>query len=85
MHYELGRGRFGSIKYAENKSNANQKTAIKVIPKSFYSADINYQQDLKEKFTVYDQLAHPNLLRVHDMFQDDKNIYITMEYIEEDN
>ena len=85
MHHDLGSGRFGSIKYAENKSNANQKTAIKVIPKSFYSADVNYQEDLKEKFTVYDQLAHPNLLRVHDMFQDDKNIYIAMEYIEEDN
>ena len=85
LHHDLGSGRFGSIKYAENKSNANQKTAIKVIPKSFYSADVNYQEDLKEKFTVYDQLAHPNLLRVHDMFQDDKNIYIAMEYIEEDN
>ena len=42
VHQVLGSGRFGSIKYAENKWISKQKTAIKIIPKSFSNAEVNF-------------------------------------------
>ena len=73
----LGKGSFGKvIKSMDLK--LNKEVAIKIINK--YN---NEKYDLfKEEINILKTINHPNIVKLYDYYETNKNIYIIMEYIE---
>jgi len=81
---KIGKGQFGKIKRAQSKINGTQ-VAIKIINKKkikkSQSVEINLGNNFKREINILKYCKHPNIVKFLDIFEDDKNIYIVMEYI----
>lgn len=76
----LGEGGMGLVYLAEDKANSNRLTAVKTIRSSFLKKPESLIQ-FKQEYDIMSKLWHPNLARVYDFGQIDKDYYLTMEYI----
>ena len=75
----IGEGTFGKVKLAIHKLTEEQ-VAIKILEK----AKIKNKNDLEriEKEIKYmKKLNHPNIVKIYEIFEDDDNYYISMEYV----
>lgn len=74
----LANGAFGTVIKAREKGT-NKYVAVKIISKekSINSAMVQ----LKREVTVLQKAEHPNIVKLYDFFETDKEIYIVMEYI----
>ncbi|MHB2020218.1 MAG: protein kinase domain-containing protein [Candidatus Xenobia bacterium] len=74
----LGRGGMGTV-YLVNDQMLGRQLAIKEVP---MGEDEEDQEQFLREARLLASLAHPNLVRVFDMFQEDDRLYLSMEYIE---
>ncbi|KAJ9066407.1 Serine/threonine kinase [Entomophthora muscae] len=78
----LGRGNFGKVMLAEEKSTRNLY-AIKILKKEFIVENNEVEGTRSEKrvFLAANRERHPFLVGLHSCFQSDSSIYFVMEYI----
>jgi calcium-dependent protein kinase len=74
----LGQGAFGKVFLTHNKHNTNHKVAIKVMGLKKIKDELDA---IKEEVAILTKLDHPNIVRYYETYEDDKNIYLVMEYI----
>ena len=73
----LGSGSFGKVFKAQNKSDASQNVAIKVIAKHKLSSD--EIDALHQEVAILQTLDHPNIVKYYETYEDPKFIYLVME------
>ena len=74
----IGKGSYSSVYKVKNK-NTNLIRAMKVIPK-------NFQKDNKEimrEINILKNLDHPNVMKIYEFLEDDKNYYLIEEFCDE--
>jgi calcium-dependent protein kinase len=79
--YFLGKGNFGIVIKAEEKLTG-QIRAIKIINKQrleTMDADLNL---LANEFSILQELDHPNIVRLYEVYEDPKYVYFVMEYLQ---
>ena len=72
---KIGKGSYGYV-YQVVKKNTNIIRAMKIIPK-------NFQKEIKEierEINVLRNLDHPNVMKIYEFLEDEKNYYIIEEF-----
>ena len=70
----LGKGGMGTVYLAENKNLGNY-LAIKKIEK------VGSKIDIKTEQKILTELNHPSIVKIFDVAEDNRNIYLIEEYI----
>ena len=73
---DIGRGQFGSVKLAVNKTH--RKFAVKLIPKEKVKSCFS---QLQRELLYLKTADHPNTVRLYEVFEDKKNVSIVMDYL----
>ena len=73
----IGKGKFGKVKLGIHKESGKQ-VAIKIINKN-YVEGMDYEQ-IKSEIDILKIAKHPNIIKLYDVFENEKYIYIIMEY-----
>ena len=80
-HYRMvdliGAGAFGKV-FSGASSRSGMPCAIKCLCKAYIRRE-NLEQLNKNEFEIVEQIAHPNIVRVYDLLEDENNYYIVME------
>ena len=79
MKQELARGKYGIIKLGINKQT-QEKVAIKILCK--YNMSVADLEHVKTEIETMKIANHPNIIKLYDVFENEKMIYIIMEYCE---
>ncbi|CAD8141236.1 unnamed protein product [Paramecium octaurelia] len=84
-HYELdkviGKGNFAKVYQSVNKEN-QKLYAVKVFEKNkMRSSEIDKQALLKE-ISIMRKLNHNGVIKLHEVFEDEINIYFVLDYLE---
>lgn len=58
-----------------------QKVAIKIIPRSQLNSSMKTTQAVERELAVLQLLHHPNLIDLHQVLQDEYNVYFVTEYV----
>ena len=77
MLRELGSGQFGKVFLAENQVTAERR-AVKVISKR-KSETFGGKSKFIAEVEILARLNHPNIIRIYEMFEDDKKYYVVSE------
>lgn len=72
----IGTGHFGVVREA-TATGSNEKVAIKSILKSLLNDKLNY---LMQEIEILKKVDHPNIIRFYEAYEDDRYIYIVMEF-----
>lgn len=78
MADKLGKGQFGEVKKGIHKKTGEQ-VAIKIIKKKKVSD--NEMQMLRNEIEVLKFCRHPNIVRMLDVFEDFKCVYVVLELL----
>jgi calcium-dependent protein kinase len=73
----LGVGSYGKVFLSENRADNSHKVAIKVLNKQRLKNNIEV---IKDEVRILTQLDHPNIVKYYDTYEDDKFLYLVMEY-----
>ena len=73
----LGKGKFGKVKLGVHKQSGKQ-VAIKIINKHFLEG-VDLEQ-IKSEIDILKIAKHPNIIKLYDVYENEKYIYIIMEY-----
>ena len=71
----IGKGSYGSVFQVMNK-NTNLIRAMKVIPKNFQKDN----QEILREINILKNLDHPNVMKIYEFLEDDKNYYLIQEF-----
>lgn len=71
---KLGEGSFGAVYVGRHKTTGHTR-AIKVIEKKRMGSAAQIQDEID----VMKSLTHPNIVKLYEVFEDEKNIYLVME------
>src|SRR4051812_5009141 len=74
---KLGDGAFSEVFKAIHKET-KQTRAIKVLPKS----KIVITEAFKNEIGILETVDHPNIIRLYETFEDEKNLYLVLELCE---
>ena len=74
----LGSGAFGKVFMTTNKVDTSLKVAIKVLDKEKLKDNI---ECIMEEVAILNTLDHPNIVKYYETYDDNKYIYLVMEYI----
>ena len=74
----LGVGAFGRVFMTNNKHDKNHKVAIKVLDKHKLQENIDC---IIEEVAILNKLDHPNIVKYFETYDDNKYIYLVMEYV----
>ncbi|XP_061729317.1 uncharacterized protein LOC133534239 [Cydia pomonella] len=74
----LGYGKFGKV-YLAREKESHYLVALKVLCKS-QILKTNIEQQVQREVDIQSRLRHPNILRMFHHFQDEKLIYLVLEY-----
>ena len=74
----LGSGAFGKVFLTHNLHNKNHKVAIKVMNKKKLWEHLDA---IKEEVKILTKLDHPCIVKYYETYDDNKFIYLIMEYI----
>jgi calcium-dependent protein kinase len=77
MLRELGSGQFGKVYLAENQLTGERR-AVKVISKKKSEALRDKAKFISE-VEILARLNHPNIIRIYEMFEDEKRYYVVSE------
>jgi serine/threonine protein kinase/Flp pilus assembly protein TadD len=75
---KLGAGAQGLV-YAANDELLDTKVALKVVEGTL--SDPAKMSSVRNEVNIARQLQHPNIIRVHDVFCDEKIVFFTMEFV----
>ena len=73
----LGSGNFGTVYVASSISNLTQKYAVKTICKEKIKKNL---QILQRELEILKTLDHPNIVKFHEVYQDEKFFHLVMEH-----
>ena len=73
----IGKGKFGQVRLGIHKESGKQ-VAIKIINKN-YVEGMDYEQ-IKSEIDILKIAKHPYIIKLYDVFENEKFIYIIMEY-----
>ena len=71
----IGKGSYGSV-FKVMKKNTNLIRAMKVIPKNFQKDN----DEILREINILKNLDHPNVMKIYEFFEDDKNYYLIQEF-----
>ena len=71
----IGKGSYGSVFKVMNK-NTNLIRAMKVMPKNFQKDN----QEILREIEILKHLDHPNVMKIYEFLEDDKNYYLIQEF-----
>jgi len=74
----IGKGGFGIVRKAHMKDCEGIARAIKEVPKR----DLLSNLVVRKEASILQSLDHPGICRMFETFEDEKNIYLVMEFIE---
>ena len=74
----LGVGAFGRVFMTTNKHDKNLKVAIKVLDKHKLKENIDC---IIEEVAILNKLDHPNIVKYFETYDDNKYIYLVMEFV----
>jgi BR serine/threonine kinase len=77
--HTLGRGTTGKVKLAEHKQTRHQ-FAIKIIPKDQFHSHPEVQNKIYREIALMRLMDHPHLVRLHEILESQRHLYIVMEY-----
>lgn len=72
----IGRGSFATVKKAKNRTT-KQKVAVKVLSKRKMS-DTDLAA-LRQEIEILKQVDHPNIVKLIDIFEDERHVCLVME------
>jgi serine/threonine protein kinase len=72
----LGSGTYGKVRSARLIRDPTQKYAIKSLSRQGCKLDV-----LENEFLILKKLDHPNLVRLHELYRDDRYFYFVTEYL----
>lgn len=75
----LGKGGFSEVKKVVHKLTGDVR-AMKIIKKE--GVDEQFISILNNEIKILKMLDHPNIVRLYEIYQDPKNIYLITEYLE---
>lgn len=75
----LGEGTTGKVKLAYHKDTGEQ-VAIKVISKASFQQNPNLHRKVHREISLMKLVNHPNILRLIDVLESSRNLYIVLEY-----
>ena len=76
---ELGKGSFALVRLSTNKIT-KEKFAIKIYSK-FNLLDFEKRNSVKNEISVLKQLDHENIMKLYEVIDTPKNLYLILEYI----
>ena len=77
LRHELGSGGFGDVYEARDREHGTL-----VALKSLKSSHPDWIYRFKREFRIVGDLAHPNLVRLYELFLEDERWYLTMELVD---
>jgi BR serine/threonine kinase len=75
----IGSGSYGKVKLGKNKLT-EQKVAIKIIKKSTIEAKSDMSIKIRREIGLMRLFNHPHLLKLFDVLESSRHLYIVMEY-----
>jgi len=81
LERELGQGGMGSV-YLARDTGLNRKVALKIL-RSDLSEDPAFAQKFLDEVEVTASLAHPNIIRVYTLGEQDGRLYLVMEHLDQ--
>ena len=73
----VGKGKFGQVKLGIHKESGKQ-VAIKIINKKHL--EVTDLEQIKSEIDILKIAKHPNIIKLYDVYENEKYIYIIMEY-----
>jgi len=80
LERELGQGGMGTV-YLARDNGLNRKVALKIL-KTDLSDDPAFAQKFLDEVEVTASLAHPNIIRVYTLGEQDGRLYLVMEHLD---
>ena len=78
----IGSGTYGTVKKVCLKKDPLTVRAMKIIPKDNVVQGVDYIKVLDE-ITILKKLDHPNIMKIFECFDDEKNIYIISDFCDQ--
>ncbi len=76
---QIGKGHHSEVFHIEDKNFQSIKKIVKIIPK----LDLDDSMYITEKsMDLIQSLDHPNVAKIYEVIEDDKYVYVIMEYLE---
>ena len=82
LSHTLGEGTTGKVKLAYHKETS-QQVAIKIIPKISFSQRPDLQLKVQREIALMRLVDHPNILKLVDVLESARHLYIILEYAEQ--
>ena len=79
LSHTLGEGSCGKVKLAVNKETG-EEVAIKIIPKSEFMQNSDLLAKVQREISLMKIVNHPGILKLIDVLESQKHLYIVMEY-----
>lgn len=70
----IGTGAYGVVSLCQHRET-KQERAVKKVPKK----KIKNMERFKQEITILQTLDHPNVLKLFEYFEDEKNVYLVTE------
>lgn len=80
--FPIGYGCYGEV-YICDHIRSKERRAVKIIDKIWISEEMIENRTVLNEVEILKTLDHPNVLKVFEYFEDDRNYYIVMEYCKE--
>lgn len=74
----IGHGKYGLVQEAVSISNPDYIVAVKVI--KIRKIKSNFESVMKE-IQMLKEVSHPNIVKIYQIFKDQKKLYLVMEYV----
>ena len=77
---QLGNGAFGTV-YKVKRKNSGMNQIIRALKEISKEQMMNDEENsLKNEIEILKKIDHPNIMKIYEFFEDDKNIYLINEY-----
>ena len=76
---KIGTGGFAEVRRCVQKISGMMR-AVKIYNKSLFPEEYLKTGGLQHEIEILKKLDHPNLVKVYEYYEDDKSVYITMEF-----
>ncbi|KAJ6227654.1 protein kinase [Anaeramoeba flamelloides] len=78
---KIGEGTFGKVRLAKHIPT-NEIVAMKILDKQKYTISEKTKIRLMREMKILQQLNHPNLIQLYEIFENEQNWYLVMEYVD---